>query len=77
MSNLRMDLTEEGRRVVELKNAPSPSCYKCTHMIVCNIFRATAGYLANAYPEGTTSPLKADDLAKVCNAYTLPGPEGE
>jgi hypothetical protein len=64
-------LTEEGERVFSSINAPSPSCLKCSHFRVCQIFRTLHPFITQQYLDSKDAPIRVKDLAKICNAYEI------
>jgi len=68
--NVETTLTEEGEKAFGEINAPSPTCFKCTHQPICIVFRSCNQFISQTFDD-RNRPVKPDDLAKICTLYTL------
>ncbi len=65
-----VETTEASEKMTEALNAIiGPKCFKCSHYRICGIFLAVYPLVEN-YPIGKDkSPIRAEDLAKICLDY--------
>lgn len=61
--------TEEGRRMINKMEAPSPSCLKCSHFFVCKIAANMFPMMNQMFPDDKLKPFKPDEIAKLCTLY--------